>query len=398
MSIRESYNELTWKIYRLVHKPIFWIAGVLAIACICGVAALIYKADDIAYNRVMQSPSIAKCTKYIDKHPDSEHTPDVKILLEQLLFQKEQHDYEFACGQHSLTEYRKFIDEHPDSMHASEIESKIIELEYQLACESDNVQAYRAFIGAHPDDPHIADFNKRIKAKEDSYFKSFISIPNNQLNRDRINEYLTVYPQGRYIAQAQAKLKILDDEDAYQKASASDSRSAWTAYLTSYPNGLHASHARARIAEMDEIERCRNNSLPNGSQPYASYYGNNYSYAYDRAYVEVKASDYTDVVVIVRYNNSEGSVAGHTYVHKGCRSTIYLLPNNRYQVFFYYGKGWYPKKQMSGGVKGGFLESEDFDKDGSSMYLGRGEGVEYTLTQVVNGNFSTTNSNSSEFF
>ena len=45
-------------------------------------------------------------------------------------------------------------------------------------------------------------------------------------------------------------------------------------------------------------------------------------------------------------------------------------------------------------LKGGFLENEDWDKD-SPNFL-EDNILTYTLTTVVNGNFSTQNSNQSE--
>ncbi|GEM_PF-1325644 len=398
MSIRESYNEITWKVYRMIHKRAFGIVSVLLIVAVCAVVALVIKADDIAYSRMMKAPNIEKCVKYLDRYPKSEHSMDVESLLVKLKIEKEKKDYDSVCRNTTIESCRYFLSEYPNSNNYTEIEEKLIELEYNNAIQSNDVATLRTFIEEYPQSFHVQSINEKIKSLEDAFYKANINIPIAKIDRSKVNEYLNTFPDGRYVSKARAKLHALDDEDAYLQASSTNTKSAWQYYLSIYPKGLHARQARSRIQEFEEIEHYQNYSLPNDSQPYAKYYGRNYSHSYSRAQVQVRASAYSDVVVIVRYNDKNGKVAGHSYIQKGCSSTIYLPPEHYYQVFFYFGRGWYPKKSMSNGVKGGFLNSEQFSKDGSSMYLGYGEGVSYTLTQQVNGNFSTSGSSENEMF
>lgn len=398
MSIRESYNELTWKVYRKIHKPSFWIVSVIIVAIICCVTVLIIKADDIAYNRLMQAPDISKCEEYLGKYSESEHANEIGQLLNELKKQKEKDTYESICKYATIENCESFLSRYPNSEYYKEVEGKLIVLEYDKACQSNDLQALRAFVEKYPQSFRVKEINKKIKAYEDDFYEKNVHLPISKVNRNKVNEYLSLFPNGRYITQAKAKLNELDDEDAYNRAVYSNTMSAFRNYLSNYPHGKHAVAARTKVNEFEEIERCQNYSLPNGSEPYAKYYGSNYSYSYGRAAVEVSASAYSDVLVIVRYNNSNGRVAGHKYIRKGCSSTIYLPSEKRYQVFFYYGRGWYAKKEMPGGVKGGFLNDESYSKDGSSEYLGYGQTLTYTLTQVTHGNFSTSGSNKNEFF
>lgn len=165
-------------------------------------------------------------------------------------------------------------------------------------------------------------------------------------------------------------------------------------FLEKFPDSEFVPQVRQILEEIQYEDY----SLPNGAQPYREFYGSNKSYAYGRPSVKVNASNSSDVLVIVRYNNSNGKVAGHAYIQKGCSSTIYLLEDYTYQVFFYYGTGWYPNKKMSNGIIGGFLKDESFSKDGTPMTLDWGESMTYTLTRVVHGNFSTSHSSASEIF
>ena len=135
-------------------------------------------------------------------------------------------------------------------------------------------------------------------------------------------------------------------------------------FIRKYPSSTFVQDARERIETAKEEQRIReererqeaearrldnlygNNSLSNGSQPYSQWYGTNQYYDDYTAHSEirVKAPLSSDVIAIVRYNNMNGSVAGHKYIQAGHSATIYLKNGNYYQTFFYYGKGWYPNK------------------------------------------------------
>lgn len=181
-------------------------------------------------------------------------------------------------------------------------------------------------------------------------------------------------------------------------------------FIQKYPSSSFVQDAKERIATAKEEKRIKeendrldmqygNNSLTNGSQPYARWYGSNdyYDDYTPHSEIRVKAPYNSDVIAIVRYNNMNGSVAGHKYIQAGHSATIYLRNGNRYQTFFYYGKGWYPNKQMSGKVEGGFLKNEAFSKDGSSSYL-ENQILSYELTLQENGNFQTSSSSEAEMF
>ena len=207
----------------------------------------------------------------------------------------------------------------------------------------------------------------------------------------------------------------------YERIDRSDIE-GYEAFVREYPSSIHVSDAQERIQVAKEEIRIReeeerrqreeeeqreqlyntygSNSLHNGSQPYEIFYGKNHRYSSDEPHAEVrvKAAYDSDVIVIIRYNNQNGRVAGHTYVRAGQTATIQLPGGHRYQTFFYYGRGWYPDKPMKNGVKGGFLEDEVYSKDGSTALLQDNEILSFKLTPVLDGNFSTSQSNESEIF
>jgi len=140
-----------------------------------------------------------------------------------------------------------------------------------------------------------------------------------------------------------------------------------------------------------------NNSLRTGSKPYAYCFGSSNScYGYGCSQIKVKTPYNSDVVVTIKKN---GKVYRHAYI-KSSSTYTFDFPNGTYQTFFYYGKGWNPKKIMKkvacGNLKGGFISNTHFGKD-KPQYLANSI-LSYELILQQNGNFSTKPSNSEEAF
>lgn len=133
-----------------------------------------------------------------------------------------------------------------------------------------------------------------------------------------------------------------------------------------------------------------NNSLATGSSPYSD--NGLTTGGESQISVSTSASSNCDVVVIVKQG---GVIARNAYIKAG-GSYIFYVPNGRYQVFFYGGKGWNPNKVMPNGLKGGFVANESYSKD-SPVTL-EYQGLTYELIPQLNGNFSTQQSSSNEIF
>lgn len=228
------------------------------------------------------------------------------------------------------------------------------------------------------------------------------SYVSSQDNKEAYYKYLEKYPSGAHVRDAKDAISTINKkaemESAYETLMSNPTTSKCQNFLSSYPNSPHEKTVRNKLnglllAELESTYG--SNSLRTGATPYRSWYGGNYSNLYyNYSTIKVTAPYSSDVVVIVKQNNSNGKVAAHGYIKAG--GTLSLdVPNGRYQTFFYYGKGWYPEKQMSG-VKGGFLKDEIFSK-ADSEYLSDVE-LSYVLQLTTNGNFSTKSSNSSEIF
>lgn len=135
------------------------------------------------------------------------------------------------------------------------------------------------------------------------------------------------------------------------------------------------------------------NSLRTGDTPYSQYYGENSSCDdYGCSQIKVRTSN-SDVIVLIKKNDE---VIRHAYINSRSSYT-FSFPNGTYQPFFYYGKGWNPKKEMKGGkVKGGFITNESFGKDSPQKISN--QILTYELILQERGNFSTRPSSPEEAF
>lgn len=200
------------------------------------------------------------------------------------------------------------------------------------------------------------------------------------------------------IAIANCNDKKNNSKQTSTSSSYSTSNSKVSSSTTSTYSSSSSSYTQQKPREKTEEERLldlyRGNSLSNGSQPYSSLYGVNSSNG--NSEIVVNAPSIQDVLVIIKRNNSDGSVVRHAYIAKGCSYTFHL-PAGTYQPFFYGGDSWCPTKRMHGGVTGGFLSNESFSKDYPQELPDYTE-LTYSLTATVNGNFSTKSSSESEMF
>jgi hypothetical protein len=132
-------------------------------------------------------------------------------------------------------------------------------------------------------------------------------------------------------------------------------------------------------------EHYKNYSLNNGAMPYAYCYG---SANFGQSKITINAGN-EDVIVTIK--NLKNIVVRHVYV-KSNRSFTLNVQNGRYNVFFYYGDGWNPKrimpKTICGNLIGGFVNNEFTNKDPEIVDLFYSNLV-YTLQIQSNGNFQT---------
>ena len=213
-----------------------------------------------------------------------------------------------------------------------------------------------------------------------------------RLDIEGYEEFIKKYPSSTHVADAYRNIEIVKEEIRLEEQRRIEAQRL-------------EEQRRIEAQRLEEQRRTEaqygTNSLSNGSQPYSKWYGKNtyYNDYTPHSEIRVKAPSTSDVIVIVRYNNNNqnGKVAGHKYIQAGKSATIYLRNGAHYQTFFYYGKGWYPDKEMKNGLEGGFIKDEVFSKDGTPAYLNN-KILTYELRLSKHGNFITSPSNEDEMF
>lgn len=143
------------------------------------------------------------------------------------------------------------------------------------------------------------------------------------------------------------------------------------------------------LEEDNENSPFINNSLDTGAVPYEclDIHGDESSIN-----IITSAASGGDVVAIVK---SGDQMVANSYIQAGDDYT-FNLPNGRYQVFFYGGKGWNPNKEMQNGRVGGFVSNESYSKD-EPVSLDY-QDLTYELILQQNGNFNTIQSSEDEMF
>lgn len=353
-------------------------------------------ADESAYKRALRSQDIATCQEFLDRYSDSDHASEIRSLKIKLEKEKEESEYQTMLAKNDVQACKQYAQSHPNSSHIDELMAKIEDMEYEIVMDRDELSLYAEFLRNYPSSSHISSIRKIIDQKDQEYYQQYINIPTSQVSKHRLESYATLFPDGKYLEKAKKKLAELTDDDDFRSAQITNSQYSYEHYLSMHSSGKHASAARSKVQEFKEIEYYKNNSLANGAKPYAQWYGStNSCSSWYCSQIKVKASYNSDVLVLIKRNSSYGSVVRHAYIKAG-HSYTFDLADGTYQVFFYYGKGWYPKKQMPDGVKGGFLLNEDVQKDNPVTL--DSQILTYELVSQVNGNFNTKNSNLNEMF
>ena len=145
-------------------------------------------------------------------------------------------------------------------------------------------------------------------------------------------------------------------------------------------------------------DKYRSNSLRTGAKPYAACFGySNSCSGYNCSEIKVETPSSSDVIVSIKKN---GTVYRHAYIQSSSSYTFHI-PDGLYQVFFYYGNGWNPRKvalsnDQCGQLMGAFVEDSHFGKD-DPVYMDN-EILTYTLILQRNGNLKEQPSSMDEAF
>lgn len=364
--------------------------------------------ERIDYLKYKQCKTLYEYQQFVKSCPNSIYLSDAKKRIDDLLFAQ--------CK--TIADYNKFILCYPSSSHFNEAMAKIEAMVYETAIQS---KKYQIYIDRFPNGIHANELKSKL---EFEYYKSCKSKQDYQL-------YLQRYPQGQYNDLAKNNIKRIDkkplkvisviivvglliwstialvskskessissvqssnttNEDDKVTENDTYGEKATTKDYTYENNEEENSEDIQENNEQSEYDTYIENSLETGSKPYSSQLGKART---GRNYLTFKTSGSTDFIIIVKRARGNKYV-NHIYIKGGDYATIYL-PNGRFNIYFYSGKGWNPYKQK-GELIGGFVTWEFLQKDGPiDLYSGYGE---YTLYPVQNGNLKLKSANVDEVF
>jgi hypothetical protein len=220
--------------------------------------------------------------------------------------------------------------------------------------------------------------SQRKSASNKTEYLSALSKAKRSLNRE-----------GREILETK-----INGSESIKQVSYSFMRGSLGTISYSFPVTTYPIKSLENAVEYAKSEQYRNNSLYNGAMPYSYCYGSRNS---GRSGVKVNAGSGDVLVMIKDYSDK---VIRHAYV-QAHKSFTLSIPDGSYHVYFYYGTGWNPTKFMKnttcGKLTGGFHSHEVVNKDPSTLSV-YSQIMTYTLTEQINGNFSTSSSSKYEAF
>ena len=141
----------------------------------------------------------------------------------------------------------------------------------------------------------------------------------------------------------------------------------------------------------------------NGYSPYDSYFGKGvYNNSLDNS-INVSAPKNSDIVFLLK-NVYSGKTIRNEYIRKGTTFNLSGIPYGTYVFSYFSGTDWSDQVTLKNGtIKGGFTKRKSFSKSEKiDDYIEFKDGYygSYTiqLTEVVDGNLKTQDSNEDEFF
>jgi hypothetical protein len=254
---------------------------------------------------------------------------------------------------------------------------------YEISYKNETWKDFEKFMTSYNSEQKKANLQNR---KNETQFSNNINSAKRQLNSNVIS-----YFENRISSKKNELLALSKETKIYNSSYLGEI--SYDIALTKFNVGSFQ-----KIVEDAFEEQWKNNSLRTGAMPYSNCYGSsNYCNGYGCSQIKVRTGGSGDVLVTIKNYNSK--VVRHAFI-KGGNSYTFEIPDGRYQVFFYSGKGWNPNKKMQSSscnsLRGGFVSNEEVTKDNYIQL--NGQIMTYELILQQQGNFSTKPSSKSEAF
>lgn len=167
-----------------------------------------------------------------------------------------------------------------ESFAKCQSQTDVMELEENLLSKVNSARKdYKEILSRFSTDATSRSALARCDAAEDKITKFSHDFPEimawnqacQQNSLDAYEKFLTLFPQGNYVAACQSRINSIKDERRWEYACKENSISSYRGYLDSFPKGVHAEDARARLNDVVEDLAWRNTLSVNTSEAYKEY-------------------------------------------------------------------------------------------------------------------------------
>lgn len=321
------------------------------------------------YKAVLEEPTMANTTSFIDNYPSSRHLDGVRALRDSLIEDKA---WKYSIELDSYKGYRDFVSSFPESSHHGDALKRmraIREMEtFYNAMDCNCVDSLDHFLETYPASEYrsmVTQFRANLidsmawvsamniyTIKE---FQNYInSFPNGRYadsayeeifhitvakpkwdsvtsidNLQGYQSYLDQLPDSRFAGAAKFKIDSLD-KVKWQWAYARNSKWRYNKYLDDFPNGIHAENAAAMILRLDMEDLISNLSEIGELPPMERTGGGNLSYM-DINYCEIENS--TSYKIMLYYQSESDDFFAARYYIEPRKKIEFTLPDGKYSVF-----------------------------------------------------------------
>lgn len=205
---------------------------------------------------------------FLEKHPKSKYADEASSNLKLLYEDKDWNDARVA---NTVTDYKAFLVKYPSGRYVSQAEAGIatlIDQEWTMTLNSNTIVAYEVFNAKYPDSKYVTDAKKRIrdlqeeiawqKATDDGTIPAY-------------KHFLSGFPEGNYMTRANEKLfeleVILPQWEQAQEINTTD---GYKQFLEKYPSCSYAGLAKDKLREIED-NQWNNTSQINTASAYREF-------------------------------------------------------------------------------------------------------------------------------
>lgn len=126
---------------------------------------------------------------------------------------------------------------------------------YEKACNDGSLAAYNEYLSMYPNGKYVQDIKTRIAAIEKKIEQEYYKKVCNQGTIQAYNDYIKKYPNGNYVQEAKGRI---EDMELWQKAKYTNTIDAYRHYLNFSKNKSFAQLANDAISDLESKEAWNN--------------------------------------------------------------------------------------------------------------------------------------------